>query len=45
MGGEDLVDRVDVVDSCSDTGLEDYVIKQEFRKRVSCGIEQRVGVV
>ena len=45
MGGEDLVDSVDVVDSCGNTGLEDYVIKQEFRKRMSGGIEQRVGVV
>ena len=39
MGDEDLIDRVDVVNSCGDAGLEDYVIKQEFRKRVSSGIE------
>ena len=45
MGSEDFIDRVDVVDSCGNTSLEDYVIKQEFRKRVSSGIEQRVGVV
>ena len=38
MGGEDLVDCVDVVDSCGNAGLEDYVIKQEFRERVSGGI-------
>ena len=38
MGGEDLVDRVNVVDSCGNAGLEDYVIKQEFRERVSGGI-------
>ena len=38
MGDEDLVDGVDVVDSCGNTSLEDYVIKQEFRKRVSGGI-------
>ena len=30
MGGEDLVDCIDVVNSCGDAGLEDYVVKQEF---------------